>query len=116
MKLDVLIAVELGDVVKDEKEYVALMIKELNVPYDNTLTKSKIYDKYKSTIVQKYGKPTKYPCLVVNYNNENNDTVTEFIYKNDILAEQKALKEKIKKLDVVINKIAPKKKNDFSFL
>jgi len=119
MKLDAMIAVELGDVVKDEREYVNLMIKELNIPFDGSLTKAKIYERYKGTILQKYGKPAKYPCLAVSYNNEHNETITEFLYKADLVVELKTLKEKVKRLDTAINKMLPnggKKKDDFSFL
>jgi len=117
MKIDAMIAVELGDVVKDEKEYISLMVKELNIPFDSSLTKAKIYERYKSTIIQKYGKPAKYPCLAVSYNNESNDTVTEFLYKADLESELKDLKAKVKKLELAMGKIAPKKKkDDYSFL
>jgi hypothetical protein len=116
MKLDAVIAVELGDLVKDEKDYVSLMVKELNIPYDQSLTKNKIFDKYKSVIFQKYNKPNKYPCLVINYNNELNETVTEFLYKNDLLDSLKELKNKVKKIEAVYNKMSPpKKKDDFRF-
>lgn len=116
MKLDAVIAVELGDLVKDDKDYISLMVKELNVLYDQSLTKIKIYEKYKTTIFQKYGKPSKYPCLVVNYNNEKNETVTEFFYKQDLSDSLKELKNKVKKIETVFNKMSPpKKKDDFKF-
>lgn len=114
MKLDVMIAVQLGEVVKDEKDYISLMVRELNVPYDKSLTKNKLVDKYKVIIFQRYGKPSKYPALVVTYNNDSNDTVTEFFYKNDLTGIIKETKDKLKLLDTTMTKLsANKPKNSY---
>lgn len=118
LKLDGVIAVELGDIVKNEKDYINLMVSEMNISYDQSLTKAKIHKQYKDVVINKYGKPERYPCVVVNYNNEENELVTEIFYKNDLREELKDLKGKVKKIESVINKMTPnqKKKDDFSFL
>lgn len=117
MKIDSIVGVELGEIIKDEKEYINTMIKELNIPIDSSLSKNKIYEKYKGTIIQKFKKPSKYPCIVVNYKNDQNEIITEFLYPSDLKEDIKEYKNKIKKLEQALNKMIPqKKKEDFSFL
>lgn len=119
IKIDGVVAVELGEIAKNEKDYVNIMVSELNISYDASLTKTKVYNQYKSTVINKFGKPDKFPCLVVNYNDENNNLVSEFFYKNDLKKDLKDLKDKVKKVEGVINKMTPnsnKKKDDFSFM
>lgn len=109
--------IELCDFVYDEKDYVNLMAAELNITYDHTLTKNNIFDKYKNTVIQRYGKPEKFPCLIFRKTNDFNKTEIEIIYKHDIMAELKQFKDIVKQYENILNKFKPKtSKKDTSFL
>lgn len=112
MKIEVADAIRLGSVVKDDKDYVGIMVNGLNVSYDKSMSKSKVCDKYKAGIFQKYGKPEKYPCLVVCYNDDQNNIVAEFFYKNELVNYQKSVKATLKEIDSIVSQISPSKKKD----
>jgi hypothetical protein len=110
MKLNAILALELGQFVIDEVDFINFMVKDNNILNDNTSSKSKIHKEYKDIIIKKYGKPLKYPCIVVNYNNEKNETLTEFLYLADIKVEKKEYSDKVKLLQKAEIKLSPKKK------
>jgi hypothetical protein len=118
MKLNVILALELGQIVIDEIEYINFMVKDNNILNDNSTPKAKIHKEYKDIITKKYGKPVKYPCLVVNYNDEKNNTLTEFLYLIDVKNEKKEYSDKLKTLQKAEIRLTPKKKtinNSFKF-
>jgi hypothetical protein len=117
MEEELLIKLGVSEVVHDERDYVNVMASELNISYDVSLTKTKIFEKYKSIVFNKFGKPDKYPCLIYRFTNDDNKTVAEFIYKKDISDVITKYKGLIKNLDSYVQKLTPKKKKeDTSFL
>jgi hypothetical protein len=118
MKLNVILALELGQIVIDEVEFVNYMVKDNNILSDNSIPKAKVHKEYKDIILKKYGKPAKYPCIAVSYNNENNETITEFLYISDVKSEKKEYSDKVKLLEKAETKLTGKKKiptNTFKF-
>lgn len=119
MKLNVILALELGQIVMDEVEYINYMVKDNNILTDNSIPKTKVHKEYKDIILKKYGKPAKYPCIAVSYNNESNQTITEFLYLNDVKSEKKDYSDKVKLLQKAEVKLTGKKKtttnNTFKF-